>query len=424
MIAPVDKSARILMIALLFLVLLLNYSDRYTIAVLLPAMKIDLHMSDGDLGFVSGTAFSIFYAFMGIPFGRLSDRYSRRWVISAALTLWSAMTMLCGLAQSVLGLVIARILVGVGEAGATPPAHSLISDTYPVQARARALSAISLGLPAGILVSFAVAGYVVQVAGWRAALFAVGLPGFGLALVVFLFLPEPPRFVLDPLNANSGQLPTFRDIAKTLSARRSFVHVCLGSGFYTLVWSGLITWMPSYITRSYGLPIRQAGFELGVAMSLSLFVGLASGGVIADRLSRRDPRYYMWTCVAGSIIPIPFYALALSASGPRISIGFLIPSFMFGILQGAPAIAIVQGVVKSRMRGVAAATYLLVVNVVGGLGPQIIGALSDHFTPMFGPSALAKAILSVSLFFSIWSASHFLLGVRSTSLDFYAAGTD
>ena len=169
MTAPVNKGARILMIALLFLVLLFNYCDRYTIAVLLPAIKIDLHMSDSDLGFVSGTAFSIFYAFMGIPFGRLSDRYSRRWVISAALTLWSAMTTLCGLAQSVLALAIARILVGVGEAGATPPAHSLISDTYPVQARARALSAISMGLPAGILVSFAVAGYVVQVAGWRTA---------------------------------------------------------------------------------------------------------------------------------------------------------------------------------------------------------------------------------------------------------------
>lgn len=414
--------ARFLALSLLFLVALLNYLDRYMLGILLPAIKADLHLSDSELGFITGIAFSIFYAVMGIPIGRLADRFSRRAVIAGTLALWSAMTVACGLAQGFVQLVLARVMVGVGEAGATPPAHSLISDLFPASRRAGALSVFSLGLPVGVLVSFMAGGVIAQNLGWRPALLAFGVPGVMLAAVIFLVLPEPARGSADGLVLSRST--TLRQVMATLIGRQSFRHVCLGSGFFTLLWLGLISWLPSFFTRTFNLPIGEVGTKLALVLGLSQFIGLAVGGVLGDRLSRRDGRWYMWICAAGSLLPMPFYAAALLS--PRADLAFLalIPVFIFGLLQGAPAVAIVQGLAGPRMRAVAVATYLVVVNVIAGGGPQLIGLLSDRLGPSLGASALGVSILGVALPFSVWSGWHFWRGARTLRADFAAALRD
>ena len=186
-------------LTLLFLVSLFNYLDRWMLAILLPDIKSDLNLSDSEIGFISGIAFSLFYALMGIPIARLADRYSRRVIVSTAMAVWSAMTAICGLAQSFWQLALARVMVGVGEAGATPPSHSLISDLYPKDRRAFALAIYALGSPLGIFLGFLLGGWLTQEFGWRVALFSFGIPGLILAFVVFAKLPEPKRGAADDL---------------------------------------------------------------------------------------------------------------------------------------------------------------------------------------------------------------------------------
>lgn len=238
---------------LLFLVSLCNYLDRYMLGVLLPDIKADLHLSDGELGFIGGTAFTIFYAVMGIPIGRLADKQSRRLVLVTALSLWSAMTALCGAAQNFIQLALARILVGVGEAGATPPAHSLIADLFPVRQRAGALAVYTLGSPIGILIGFSAAGLISASLGWRWALILLGLPGLLLAGAVFLFLTEPREGRPSTTATGDTHAPEFaslRQVMGTLLRCATFRHTSLGTAFYTVLWMGLVAWLPSFFVRT------------------------------------------------------------------------------------------------------------------------------------------------------------------------------
>jgi len=421
--APVASRVRVTALSLLFLVSLFNYLDRYMFGVLLPAIKADLRLNDSELGFISGFAFTLFYAAMGIPIGRLADRHPRRLVIAGSLAVWSAMTALCGLAQGFFQLAAARIMIGVGESGATPPSHSLISDLFPARGRAGAISLFSLGSPFGIFLGFLAGGFLVQSLGWRPALFVFGLPGLILASVVLFALPEPPRGASDGLALTGGPgLPLGR-VAAILSARKSFRHVSLGSGLFTVVWLGLITWLPSFFTRTFGLPIGRVGATLAWVLGGAQLIGLATGGVLGDVLAGRDGRWYLWLCTAGSLLPIPFYAIALLAAGPNMAFIAIFPAIMLGVLQSAPALAVVQGVAGVRMRAVAVATYLVIVNLIAGVGSPLIGLLSDWLRPSMGSTALGAAILIVALPFSLWSSWHFWLGARTVREDFAAAAT-
>jgi MFS family permease len=412
---------RVVGLSLLCLVSLFNYLDRYMLGILLPAIKADLQLTDAELGFISGIAFTIFYAVMGIPIGRLADRFSRRLVITGALALWSAMTATCGLAQNFLQLAVARVMVGVGEAGATPPSHSLISDLFPARSRATALSLYSMGSPFGILIGFMAGGFIVQSLGWRPALFAFGLPGLILATVIFFVLPEPPRGGVDGhALARTTPLP-LREVLTTLLARRSFGHTILGSAFYALPWLGLMAWLPSYFTRRFDMPISEVGTKLAVVLGVSQLLGLAAGGLLSDRLAKRDARWYAWICAMASVTPVPFYALALLGPDPNTAFLALFPALFLGMFQGGPEFAVVQGAAGPRMRAVAVATYLVIVNLIGGTGSFMIGWLSDRLAPTLGYESLGSSILGVSVVFSFWSGWHFWRAGRSLPADFDSA---
>ena len=416
------KQVRTTALALLFLVSFFNYMDRYMLAVLLPAIKADLQLSDIEIGFITGLAFTLFYATMGIPIARLADRYSRKNIIAIALTVWSAMTALCGLAQNFAQLAVARIMVGVGEAGASPPSHSLIADLFPVEKRARALSIYALGAPVGILVGFMLGGWITQLYGWRAALFTVGIPGILVALVVYRKLHEPERGAADGL-AHRTEVQPFWFSLKTLMSSPTFRHLSVGTGLYTVVWLGVVQWLPSFFTRSFGLEIGEIGTWLAIILSVSQIIGMLLGGWLADRLGAADLRWYVWVPSLAILVSTPMFALTFLTQNPTIAFLSLFLPFMIGVMQGPPSFAVAQGLADIRMRAMAAALLLLITNLIGGgIGPQAVGIMSDYLAPRFNADSLRYSLLTVSIIFGLWSSLHYFLAGKTIRREFRSPG--
>ena len=412
------KQVRTTALALLFLVSFFNYMDRYMLAVLLPAIKADLQLSDTEIGFITGLAFTLFYATMGIPIARLADRYSRKNIIAIALSVWSAMTALCGLAQNFVQLAIARIMVGVGEAGASPPSHSLIADLFPVEKRARALSVYSLGAPVGILVGFMLGGWVTQLYGWRAALFTVGIPGILVALVVYRQLHEPERGAADGPACRTEVQPFWFSL-KTLMASPTFRHLSVATGLYTVVWLGVVQWLPSFFTRSFGLEIGAVGTWLALILSVSQIIGMLLGGWLADRLGAADLRWYVWVPALAILVSTPMFALTFLTQSSTVAFLSLFLPFMIGVMQGPPSFAVAQGLADIRMRAMAAALLLLITNLIGGgIGPQTVGMLSDYLAAGYHQDSLRYALLAVSLIFGLWSSLHYFLAGKTIRREF------
>ena len=435
------NSIRVTALALLFLVSFFNYMDRYMLAVLLPAIKADLQLSDTQIGFITGLAFTLFYVTMGIPIARLADRYNRKNIIAIALSFWSAMTALCGVAQNFMQLAVARVLVGVGEAGASPPSHSLIADLFPVEKRARALSVYSLGAPVGILVGFMLGGWITQLYGWRAALFTVGIPGILVALVVYRKLHEPARGAADGLAQKSEapprhagldpassvanglpqkiEMPPFWFSLKTLMSSPTFRHLSVGTGLYTVVWLGVVQWLPSFFTRSFGLEIGEVGTWLAIILSVSQIIGMLLGGWLADRLGAADLRWYVWVPSLAILVSTPMFALTFLTQNPTLAFLSLFLPFMIGVMQGPPSFAVAQGLADVRMRAMAAALLLLITNLIGGgIGPQAVGIMSDYLAAGYQQDSLRYALLAVSLVFGLWSSLHYFLAGKTIRREF------
>ncbi|MYH70707.1 MAG: MFS transporter [Gammaproteobacteria bacterium] len=416
------NSIRTTALALLFLVSFFNYMDRYMLAVLLPAIKADLQLSDTEIGFITGLAFTLFYATMGIPIARLADRYSRKNIIAIALTVWSAMTAVCGLAQNFVQLAVARVMVGVGEAGASPPSHSLIADLFPVEKRARAISVYALGAPVGILIGFMLGGWITQLYGWRAALFTVGIPGILVALVVYRKLQEPERGAADGL-ARKTEVQPFWFSLKTLMSSPTFRHLSVGTGLYTVVWLGVVQWLPSYFTRSFGLEIGEVGTWLAIILSVSQIIGMLLGGWLADRLGAADLRWYVWVPSLAILVSTPMFALTFLTQNPTIAFLSLFLPFMIGVMQGPPSFAVAQGLADIRMRAMAAALLLLITNLIGGgIGPQAVGIMSDYLAAGYQQDSLRYALLAVSLVFGLWSSLHYFLAGKTIRREFRSPG--
>ena len=405
-------------LALLFMVSFFNYMDRYMLAVLLPAIKSDLQLSDTEIGFITGLAFTLFYATMGIPIARLADRYSRRNIIAIALTVWSVMTALCGLAQNFVQLAVARVMVGVGEAGASPPSHSLIADLFPVEKRARAISVYTLGAPVGILIGFLLGGWITQLYGWRAALFTVGIPGILLALVIYRKLHEPERGAADGLARNT-EIQPFWFTLKTLMSSPTFRHLSFATGLYTVLWLGVVQWLPSYFTRSFGLGIGEVGTWLAIILSTSQIIGMVAGGYLADRLGSVDLRWYVWVPSLAILVSTPMFALTFLTQNSTVAFLSLFLPFMIGVMQGPPTFAVAQGLADVRMRAMAAALLLLITNLIGGgIGPQAVGIMSDYLADQHKQDSLRYSLLAVSLVFGLWSSLHYFLAGKTIRREF------
>jgi MFS family permease len=404
-------------LGLLCLVYVVNFVDRQVLAILLQSIKEDLGLSDLQLGLLSGTAFGLFYATLGIPIARLADHYSRKGVIAICITIWSAMTALCGTAAGFATLLVYRVGVGIGEAGGSPPAHSLISDYFPPERRATALGIFSLGVPLGILVGFLAGGWLDQTLGWRQAFIVVGLPGLLVAVLVALTLKEPPRGMSEGLQAESGTPPTAVEVMRFLWRARSFRHVSMGSALYAFVGYSITNWAPSFLARSHGMEPAAIGTSLALVIGVGGGFGVYLGGVLADRLSARDPRGLIYVPAAAMLLAFPFGFVIYTTDNTSWALAlFTIPAFL-GLMFQAPAFAVTQSLATPKMRATAAAVLLFVINIIGlALGPAVTGALSDALEPRLGDDSLRYALLIVSMMF-VWSAFHFYRAGRTLIAD-------
>lgn len=398
---------------LLVLVYTFNFIDRQIVGILAVPIKADLGLTDTQLGLMGGLAFALFYTGLGIPVAMLADRFSRTWIMTGALVVWSAMTAACGLAQNFGQLFLARLGVGVGEAGGVAPAYSLITDYFPQHQRARALSIYSFGIPIGSALGIVFGGLIASKVDWRYAFFAVGLAGIAIAPIFRLLVKEPPRGRFDPVQLQRAP-PGLVELMRTLFSKPSFWLISLGAASSSMMGYGLFFWLPSFFVRSHGLTLLEASLFFGAIVFLGGLVGIWAGGWLGDRLGQTNRTRYLTVPAVAFCITIPFYVIALFS--PNLTLTFvlmLVPTAM-GLVWLGPVLATIQHLVRPNMRATASAVFLFINNLIGiGLGTWALGALSDALVQRFAEDSLRYSILAGCVFYLMaaslfWLATHWL----------------
>ncbi len=404
---------------LLFAVYVLNFVDRQILTILIQPIKLEFGFSDTQMGLLGGLAFAVLYSTLGIPIARWADRGNRVNIIAVSLFVWSLFTVVTGMARSFTQLLFARMAVGIGEAGCSPPAYSLISDYFEPKRRATALSIYSMGIYGGVFVGFLVGGQVAQHYGWRAAFYVVGLPGVLLAIVLKMTLREPPRgfseasrVVLEP--------PPVKEVLATLWRKSSFRHLSMAAALHAFVGYGVGGFNSAFLMRSHGMTVGEAGNALALITAAGGFGGTFLGGWLADRYSNRngDQRWQLWVPGISTLINVPFALLVYTLPAKYAVLALMIPTIAIGAMYLGPTFAITQSLVGIRERALAGALLLFVINLIGlGLGPLLTGVFSDVFKAhlagdgMNEAAAVAEGLrwsLCVMVCVNVWSAFHYM----------------
>lgn len=395
-------------LAILFLASASSFMDRYVMSVLIEPIKAEFKASDTMMGLLGGFAFAAFYATLGLPIARLADRGDRKLVISVSMAIWSVTTLLCGMARSFPELVIARVGVGAGEAGAMPPAQSLIADYFPPAQRARALGALIASSTVGYLVAFSVGAWLAASHGWRAAFIALGVPGVILCVLTFLGLREPRHRFAKGKQAKQEPL---RSTIAALAGKRSFVLLCVAATLYWLVAYGAVIWFPAYLVRVLHLNLVTVGAVFGGLGAIAALVGSVVGGFMTDFATKKNAAYAARVPAAILVGVIPVYELAMVSDEPAV---FYAAAFVgaLGLSAAVPAFfTLLHRICGSARRATAVAILFFFGNLVGlGFGPVITGALSDHFSAAYGAVGLRYAIMTALLALApsglaLWSAA-------------------
>ena len=377
----------------------LNFIDRQILVILQEPIKADMGLTDAQLGLLSGFAFAVIYVTAGIPIAYWADRGNRRNIISLAVAVWSGMTALSGLAQNYTQLLLARVGVGLGEAGGSPPAHSMISDYYPPAQRATALSFYSSGIYIGILLGFLFGGVIAEAFGWRTAFMVVGLPGVLFGIILRFTLKEPLRGRWDASSRGQPQ-PGLKDTIALLRDRPSFWYLAVGCAFASYVAYGNGNFLPSFLIRNHNMSIAEVGAVLALVTGVSGALGTFLGGYLSDRYGKKDMRWYLWIPLLGlAAAYIPYINLLLTdniSSGLTIVFfALILNSFYLG-----PCIAVAHVLVAPGMRALTSAILFFVLNMIGlGLGPFLTGLVSDLLAPAYGDQALRYSMLGTTQFY-------------------------
>jgi predicted MFS family arabinose efflux permease len=400
-------------LALLTVVYALNIADRYVVSTVLEPIRLELALSDSQVGLITGVALALFYVTVGIPIAVLADRANRRNILAVALAIWSAMTAACGLAHNVWQFALARVGVGIGEAGGTPPSTSILADRFAPRYRPAAFTIFALGAPLGAWIGSELAGAVAQHYGWRAAFQILGLPGLLVALLVYLTIREPPRGTFDAVGAAAAK-PGLGATLKYLARRRAAVHLILGGTIATLWGWGLMWWTPAFLMRAYGLSTGAAGAALG---PMHLIAGtaatLATSFLVAPRMAA-DPRRIVWllaAVVAAATIPSVLVYWTHSLTTAIALLWVVVPAVYFFI---GPTLGLLQNVVPPTMRAQAVAVLLFTANVANLIiAPQLVGLSSDWLAPALGGNTEAlRWSLLVLTPTGLWAAYHFWASAR------------
>lgn len=438
--------------AVLLVVSTLNFADRAVLSVLAQAIKEDLKLTDADLGMLQGLGFAILYSVLGLPLGWLAERASRKRLIAVCVVVWSFMSAACGFAASFAAMLLCRVGVGVGEAGFQPATSSLLADHFGPNRRATVLAILALGAPFGFLMGQSVGGWIAAQWNWRVAFIAVGAPGVLAGLLVWLTLREPPRGLVDGRPA--GPPLALRKVLAELWSKPSFRHLLIASTVSGFTYNAVTQFVLPFYLRSFGLPLAVVGLVFGTIGFTSNGSGMLLGGFGFDWLSRRDARWLAWGPAAMLLLGMPLYAAAFAST--RAWMSFTLIWFSNFVLASyvAPTGAAVQNLAGPRMRALAAALFALATGVIGaGLGPTVLGFVSDHFAAqafhhgtfvlncpggraVAGASkaldgacraassdGLRRALILVQVVY-VWAAIHYLLAARTFRQDLYASPSE
>jgi MFS family permease len=416
----VSDAYRSYVLFILFAVYGLSYVDRQILSILLEPIRKEFNFGDTEMGLLSGVAFALFYATLGVPIARFADRSSRVNIITGALLLWSAATALTGKATTFTHLLLARIGVGVGEAGCNPSAYSIISDYYPQKQRATAQSIYSLGVYFGQFLGYVAAGYVAHEYGWRAAFYVVGIPGIVLAVIVKMTLREPPRGFSEPAGYVPSDPPRMRAVLKKLVLLPAFRNLSFASGLHALVAYGLNNYYSAFLMRSHGMSLAETSTALAIITLTGGLAGTYLGGKLSDVFSQRkggDPRYQMWVPAWALLINIPVWLAALLLPGKYVVMVLMVPAIALGATYLGPSISATHQLVGVRERAVSGALLLFVLNLIGlGLGPTLTGIISDALRDSYVAGGMEleaaradglKYALCIMSIANIWSAFHY-----------------
>jgi MFS family permease len=398
-----------------------NTMDRSQIlAASLQAIKKEFGASDFQMGLLTGVPFALFYSVMGIPIAAWADRASRRNVLALAVTVWSAMTAIFGMAVNFTMLFAARVGTAIGEAGGSPPSHSLISDYFPKSRRGTAFAIYALAVPIGTSLGAALGGWGNLNLGWRNTFILAGLPGILLGLVVWLTVKEPPRGMAEGTSGGgrSAAAPSMLKVLSFLWHRPSFRHLSLAAALHSVVWYASGTFNNAFLQRSHQMSVDQAGYAIAVLAAIA-GLGTFLGGIAADLLSSRfnDRRWYLWVPGIATLLCVPFQFLAyLSPSLAVVLPSFVGLMFMAAVFFG-PSFAMTQALATLRMRSVATSLLLFIQTLIGfGLGPSVTGLISDQLRPSFEGDSLRYALVVIGVV-NAWAALHYALGARTVRED-------
>ncbi|MGN6595210.1 spinster family MFS transporter [Sphingopyxis terrae] len=399
---------------LLMIISTLNFLDRQVLNILAEPIKNDLGLSDTEIGLLTGLAFALFYTVLGIPIARYADRSTtnRSSLIAICLVFWSGMTALCGMAQSYGQLLLARIGVGVGEAGCTPAAHSLISDLYPKEQRASALAFYGLGLPIGTLLGLGLGGGLAELFGWRITLISLGLPGIVIGLLSYLAIRDPRKHGrLPPVTTPQ---PSMKDVLSEILGSRAFLYLVAAMALGSFLSYGKNVWQAIFFMRSHGLTPGVAGPVLGLVVGIGAAFGAWLGGWLATHYGTRNPRHILTGPALGGLLAMPLSLGAYYTGDWRLAAVLLTLATISSGLAYGPTFTCVQGLVRPQSRGVATAIFLFVMNLIGlGLGPLFFGVLSDALRPIAGVESVRWVLyIAVTLApipaFMFWRSSLYL----------------
>jgi|SRR5712672_55988 len=411
------------LLIILLMVLAFNYVDRIALGLVLQDIKVDLALSDTQLGFLSGIGFALFYSVMGIPIARWADRGNRVTIIGVTTALWSAAVMLCGMAGSLLQLILIRIVVGVGEAGCVPPANSLIADSFTRAERPRAASVYMLGTTVGLVIGYLAGGWLNELYGWRAMFIIIGLPGLALSALVGFSLREPRRIQSQAVAQSLAQ-PSLKDVCVTLWTSATFRHMLYASSLMSFFGYAIMQWTPAFFVRSFGVTSGALGTWFALIYGVGGILGTYLGGEWVTHFAAHNERLQL------KAMAIEIVIFATLGAFPRLSslapneywaFGWLGLSAVAGAMIYGPMLAVIQTLMPPRMRAMSIAILTLFANLIGvGLGPLAAGALSDALRPSLGEESLRYALLAASPGY-LWVSWHFWKASRTAMSDI--AGT-
>lgn len=402
-------------LVLAFLVMLVSIMDRYVVSILVEQIKADLGLTDTQIGWLVGPAFVVIHVLFQLPLARLADYTNRRNMIALAITLWSLFTMAAGFAKNFPVLLLTRMGVGITEAGCSPPMASLLSDYFSAEKRGRAMSIFTLGGVAGIGAGMLLGGIVGQHYGWRTAIIAAGVPGLFLAALFFLTVREPPRGQMEQDAGGAAQpRPSLGTVLRTLLGKRTFLWLIVGASFLNVTSLGRGVWEPAFLMRVYELEQAAAGMTFFLIGPVPSLLGALAGGMLADYLGQRDARWYMWLPATAMLVTFPLTAafllwpVASEVAGVPAGFIFSIGGSIAAGMASPATIAIGQNLSPASMRAMTHALWTIASNLIGmGLGPLMVGVISDQLTPQYGDESIRYALLAVSAVallaaFSFW----------------------